>query len=100
MERKVYIPSPIDTADVQLTPELLQLTEQLARNTHENWSRERLNQGWVWGPVRDDARKHHPCLIPYEELSESEKAYDRNTALETLRLIVKLGYRIEKEDQQ
>ena len=52
--------------------------------------------GWRWGPTRDDARKEHPGLVPYEQLSESEKALDRATAMETLKVITALGYRIEK----
>ena len=96
----MYQPKPINTSDIRLSPEILELAEQLAKNVHEVWSAGRIADGWSYGNTRDDAAKTHPCLIPYEELSESEKAYDRNTALETLRLIVKLGYRIEKEDQQ
>ena len=89
-----YEPKPIDTAGVQLTPDLLELTEVLARNTHDVWARQRMSEGWRYGPRRDDARKEHPLLVPYEQLSEAEKQYDRNTALETLKLIRALGYRI------
>ncbi len=89
-----YKPEPIDTSGIQLPEELEPLLELLARNIHENWSRERLNQGWVWGPVRDDARKHHPCLIPYDKLSEEEKEYDRITSAQTLKTILSMGFRI------
>lgn len=91
-----YIPHPIDTTDVQLSDDVMDLCEQMAKNTHEVWSAGRINQGWSYGECRDDAKKQHPCLIPYEQLSEDEKDFDRNTALETLKLIVKLGYKIEK----
>ena len=91
-----YIPKPIDTSEVELDEELLILTEELARNTHEVWSQGRIREGWTYGPVRDDAKKQTPCLVDYDELSESEKDYDRNTALQTLKLIVKLGYRVER----
>ncbi|MDX1934972.1 MAG: RyR domain-containing protein [Capsulimonadales bacterium] len=91
-----YTPEPLDTSRVTLTPEVVELTELLARNTHEVWARQRLSEGWRYGPKRDDTRKEHPCLIPYEELSEIEKEYDRNTAMETLRMITALGYRLEK----
>jgi len=74
----------------------MDLTELLARNTHENWARQRLADGWRHGPKRDDARKEHPGLVPYESLSEEEKNYDRRTAIETLKTIVALGYRIVK----
>ena len=92
-----YDPRPIKTDDVTLPPEILErLTERLAENAHDVWARERMAQGWTYGPKRDDTRKHHPCLVPYAELPESEKVHDRNTALATLRAIVALGYRIEK----
>lgn len=89
-----YIPHPIDTSDVTLSPDLLSLVEQLAKNVHENWAKERLAEGWVYGPARNDQRKTTPCLIPYDSLPESEKEYDRQTAMETIKLILKLGYRI------
>lgn len=92
----MYKPQPIDTSDIQLTDEIMQLSELLSRNTHEVWSANRIKDGWVYGEQRDDAKKLHPCLIPYDELPESEKEYDRHTSQETLKLIVKLGYKIVK----
>ena len=89
---KTYDPKPIDTSDVELSSELLALTERLAENTHDVWAQGRIAQGWQYGETRDDAKKLHPCLIPYGDLPESEKEYDRNTALETIKLIYKLGY--------
>ena len=94
----MYEPKPIDTSDVVLDEQLLKLTEKIAENVHEVWSAGRIAQGWTFGPVRDDEKKTTPCLVPYSELSESEKEYDRNTALETLRLIVALGYEIKPRD--
>jgi hypothetical protein len=91
-----YVPHPVDTTSIQLTPDILELTEQLAKNAHEVWAKERIAQGWRPGPERNDLRKEHPGLIPYEELPDSEKTYDRNTALETLKAIQALGYRITK----
>ena len=92
-----YTPTPIDTSDVELSDELKQLVEQLARNVHDNWALGRINQGWTIGPERNDQLKQHPCLVDYSDLPESEKEYDRNTAMETLKLILKLGWKIEKE---
>jgi hypothetical protein len=89
-----YQPEPMDTSAVQLTADLLELTELLARNAHETWARQRLADGWRYGSQRDDARKEHPCLVPYELLPESEKEYDRQTAMGTLKAIIALGYRI------
>jgi ryanodine receptor 2 len=91
-----YDPQPIDTSDVTLTEDLLQLTERLAEHNHDLWARRRMSEGWRYGAERDDARKEHPCLIPYDRLPESEKEYDRAAAMETLKAIVKLGYRIKK----
>ena len=96
MERKTYTPKPIDTSDIELSEELMELTEEMAKNVHDVWSAGRIAQGWTWGPKRDDEKKENPCLVPYEELPEGEKAYDRNTAIETLKLILSLGYKIEK----
>ncbi len=93
----MYKPNPIDTRNVQLPQELLELTEKIAENVHENWSVGRINEGWTYGETRDDVKKTTPCLVPYDELSEGEKEYDRNTAIQTLKLIIALGYRIEKK---
>lgn len=93
---KEYIPNPVDTLGVELSDELLPLIEEMAKNVHEVWSQNRMNDGWTYGPVRDDARKKHPCLIPYEELPDSEKEYDRATSQETLKLILKSGFEISK----
>lgn len=91
-----YIPEPLDTSGVQLPADLEQLVEKMARNVHEVWAAGRIAEGWTWGPERNDEKKHHKCLVPYEDLPESEREYDRHTAVETLKLILSLGYRIEK----
>ena len=91
-----YSPSPIPTQGVQLGSNILELTELLARNAHENWAQQRLAAGWTHGASRDDTAKKHPCLVPYDDLPESEKDYDRRMVLENLKAILALGYRIEK----
>lgn len=96
MSNNQYNPKPIDTSAIKLPQDLLDLGEQIAKNVHDVWAAGRIKDGWTYGPVRDDASRQHPCLVPYEELSEEEKEYDRNTAQETLRLIVKLGFKISK----
>lgn len=93
---KNYVPQPVDTSDVQLPEGLDGLVEVIAENVHEVWAQSRMEQGWTYGEERSDALKQHPSLIPYEELPEVEKSYDRNTALGTLRLITKLGFKIIK----
>ncbi len=96
MEKENYIPQPIDTEGISLPKELSDLIEKMAKNVHELWAQERMQQGWTYGAQRDDAKKQHPCLVPYEELPESEKAYDRNTAVGTLKLILSLGFKISR----
>ena len=93
----MYQPNPINTETIELPAELLELTEKIAENVHENWAANRIAQGWTYGEARDDSKKTTPCLVPYGQLPEEEKEYDRVTALQTLKLIVALGYRIEKE---
>lgn len=97
MNTNKYIPQPIDTSDVKLPKELETLVEQMAKNVHEVWAQTRISQGWTYGAERNNTLKHHPCLVPYEDLPESEKEYDRNTSVETLKLILKLGFEIEKK---
>lgn len=96
MKQKTYTPQPIDTTGVKLPEELEQLVEQMSKNVHEVWSKTRIQQGWTFGEQRNDELKTHPCLIPYEELPESEKEYDRNTSIGTLKLIMKLGFKISR----
>lgn len=94
----MYEPEPICTADVCLPEELISLTEKIAENVHEVWAKNRISEGWKYGRTRDDSTKTTPCLVPYDELSEAEKKYDRDTAVETIKTIIKLGYRIEKDN--
>lgn len=92
-----YVPHPVDTSDVRLPEELNMLVERMAENVHEVWAKSRMEQGWTYGEERSNALKRHPCLVPYDELPEVEKAYDRDTALGTLKLILSLGFKIIKE---
>jgi len=89
-----YTPKPIDTSDQTIPEGLHELGEMIAENTHEVWSLGRINDGWTYGPKRDDTLKKHPGLVPYQDLPESEKEYDRRTSMETLKVILKLGYEI------
>lgn len=92
-----YIPQPIGTKDVVLPEELALLAEKIVKNVHEVWAKGRMKDGWSYGVQRDDVEKRHPCLVPYEDLTETEKEYDRKTSQETLKLIMKLGFKIIKE---
>ena len=97
MKEIKYKPQPIDTSDVKLPIELEDLVEEMSKNVHEVWAETRINQGWAYGERRNDELKTHPCLVPYEQLPESEKEYDRKTSIGTLKLIMKLGFKIEKK---
>jgi hypothetical protein len=90
MPNQTYVPHPVDTSQVNLD-DLQSLLEGLARNAHEIWAQQRLRDGWTYG-----VKRTHPCLVPYENLSESEKEYDRVMVNETLKAILALGYRIVK----
>lgn len=96
MKTAMYKPQPIDTSDVQLPYELDELVEKMSENVHDLWASARINQGWKYGEQRNDKDKTHPCLVPYNELPEDEKEYDRNTSIGTLKLILKLGFKISR----
>jgi len=97
MNKQMYTPQPIDTTDVKLPVELEQLVEEMSKNVHEVWAEMRIKQGWTYGEQRNDELKTHPCLVPYEDLPEEEKEYDRNTSIGTLKLIIKLGFKIHNK---
>lgn len=94
---KKYIPKPLDTSSVSLPEELLPLVEDLAKNVHEVFVQNRIKEGWKYGPVRDDIKKENPTMVPYEDLPESEKDYDRATSQETLKFILSKGFHISKK---
>lgn len=93
----MYTPKPIDTNSITLNDDMLALCEQLAENVHDVWAIGRMKEGWTYGESRNDKLKQTPCLVPYSDLPESEKEYDRNTALSTIKAIIALGYKIEKQ---
>lgn len=97
MKSNSYTPQPVDTSHIELPEGLLMLAEKMAANVHDVWARTRIEQGWTYGPQRDDNELKHPCLIPYDELPESEKVYDRNTSIETLKFIISQGFEIVRK---
>jgi hypothetical protein len=97
-ENQMYTPYPVDTSNIQLSDDIMALSEKLAENIHEVWSAGRIAEGWTFGKNRDDKLKQHPCLVPYEDLPENEKDYDRATAMATLKFIINLGYVIQKRN--
>ena len=98
-EKPVYRPRPLRLDCVDIAPELLTLGESIAENAHEVWAAGRMNDGWTYGPERDDQAKQHPDLVAYSDLTESEKQFDRDMAFNTIRLVRKLGYDLVKRDR-
>jgi hypothetical protein len=94
-----YRPSPIPTSGVTLPSELDALLERLAEHVHDLWALGRMAENWTWGEQRSDEARTHPDLVPYPELGEGEKAFDRTTARETLLAVLALGYRIIPPEQ-
>ncbi len=92
-----YKPAPEDTDSIALPETLIPLMEKIAENVHEVWAKSRMDEGWTYGESRNDTLKKHPCLVPYSRLPEIEKEYDRKTASGTLKLVLKLGYKIIPE---
>lgn len=89
---EVYRPLPIDTSNVDLPPRLIRLVDLLAENAHEVWAKGRMDEGWTYGPQRDDNAKKHPCLVPYIFLTDDEKEYDLNIAKETLKTLLAMKF--------
>ena len=98
-QAKEYNPQPIDLSDVELSAELTELREAIAENAHDVWALERKMQGWSYGPCRDEAKKQNPCMVAYSPLPDSEKPFDREMAMNTLKLVQKLGYDIVKREK-
>ena len=96
-DRFIYEPSPIGLDDVELSEDLSELQEAIAENAHEIWAKNRRDQGWSYGPERNDQKKETPDMIPYCNLPETEKLYDREMAMQTLKLVKKLGFEIVKK---
>lgn len=95
-DEKTYNPKLIDLKHVGLPKGFEELREAIAENAHDMWALERQSEGWTFGPKRDDSKLETPDMIPYAKLPESEKQYDRLMAEDTLKLLLALGYKIEK----
>lgn len=44
---------------------------------HENWMKQKLDEGWTYGPIKDPAKKEHHCLVPFHELPREQQLKDR-----------------------
>ena len=98
MNDNTYNPCPVNLDSIELPTSLDDLIEQIAENVHDVWAKSRMDEGWTYGPERNDEKKTHPCLVPYNQLPEIEKDYDRNTAINSLKLVIKLGYQIKLKE--
>ena len=95
-DTKTYHPKFLDLKHVELPNGFDELREAIAENAHDRWALERQSEGWTYGPKRDDSKLETPDMVPYPQLPESEKQYDRLMAEDTLKLLTALGYKIEK----
>lgn len=100
MNNNTYNPCPVNLDSIELPTSLDDLIEQIAENVHDVWAKSRMDEGWTYGPERNDEKKTHPCLVPYNQLPEIEKDYDRNTAINSIKLVIKLGYRIIQKNNK
>ena len=91
-----YVPETIDTSRVTLSSDLEELVERLAQNNHDHWARKRFGEGWRYGISRNDNNKQHPDLVPYAQLPDPEKEYDRTTVIEAIKAIIALGFELRK----
>ncbi|OGF63813.1 MAG: Ryanodine receptor Ryr [Candidatus Fischerbacteria bacterium RBG_13_37_8] len=97
--KETYTPQSVDTSKINLPGSIMELVELLAQNSHDIWAQRRIQEGWTFGTSRDDVNKKHPCLVPYQQLPESEKEYDRDSVTATIKVIIALGYVIEKRKE-
>ena len=91
-----YKPCPLQLNDISLPEDIQEIIEQIAEDVHETWAQRRMKEGWRYGQDFDRKEKTHPCLVPYDQLPETEKDYDRHTALQTIRCLLHYGYQITK----
>ena len=99
MDSKTYLPTLQELSHVGLPEGIEELREAIAENAHDRWALERQSEGWTYGPKRDDSKLETPDMVPYSQLPESEKQYDRIMAEDTLRLLTTLGYQIVKSEK-
>ena len=94
-----YKPKPAQLESVELSEELSNLVEKISENIHDAWAEKRIENGWAYGNVYDNINKLHPCLVEYGKLTEEEKEIDRVTVISTMKMLLKLGYSIERRNE-
>lgn len=95
-----YNPQPVDLSHVQLPEGMDSLRELLAAHNHDTWAANKMSprNGYVYGKETNDQADPptHCDLIPYEDLDDEKKKWDRDTAEASIRLLIHLGYTITK----
>ncbi|XP_072545007.1 ryanodine receptor 2 [Salminus brasiliensis] len=94
----IFTPTPVDTSQVVLPPQLELIRECLAENLHELWLLDKIEQGWTHGPVRDDSKKVHPGLVEFSKLPDQERHGNLQAAENTIRTLLALGAHIGLSD--
>ncbi|CAG00547.1 unnamed protein product, partial [Tetraodon nigroviridis] len=100
LSHTAFTPCPVDTIQIVLPPHLERIREKLAENSHELWAVTRIEQGWTYGPFRDDNKKLHPCLVDFQSLPEPEKNYNLAMSGETLKTLLALGCHVGMGDEK
>uniref|UniRef100_A0A6I8PDZ5 Ryanodine receptor 2 n=1 Tax=Ornithorhynchus anatinus TaxID=9258 RepID=A0A6I8PDZ5_ORNAN len=100
LPQAAFTPIPVDTSQVVLSPHLERIREKLAENIHELWVMNKVELGWQYGPVRDDNKRQHPCLVEFAKLPEQERNYNLQMSLETLKTLLALGCHVGISDER
>ncbi|XP_022408783.1 ryanodine receptor 2 isoform X6 [Delphinapterus leucas] len=99
LTQAAFTPIPVDTSQIVLPPHLERIREKLAENIHELWVMNKIELGWQYGPVRDDNKRQHPCLVEFCKLPEQERNYNLQMSLETLKTLLALGCHVGISDE-
>ncbi|KAM6128234.1 ryanodine receptor 2 [Pterocles gutturalis] len=99
LSQAAFTPVPVDTTQIVLPPHLERIREKLAENIHELWVMNKIELGWQYGPVRDDNKRQHPCLVEFSKLPEQERNYNLQMSLETLKTLLALGCHVGIADE-
>nr|XP_042717007.1 LOW QUALITY PROTEIN: ryanodine receptor 1 [Chrysemys picta bellii] len=100
LSHTAFTPCPVDTQQIVLPPHLERIREKLAENIHELWALTRIEQGWTYGPIRDDNKRLHPCLLDFYSLPEPERNYNLQMSGETLKTLLALGCHVGMADEK
>ncbi|HJW55858.1 MAG TPA: RyR domain-containing protein [Burkholderiaceae bacterium] len=46
------------------------------KQSHESWMKQKADEGWKYGPVKDPETKEHPCFVPYDQLPQEQRVKD------------------------